>query len=274
MIKYLKLNNKIKMPIIGLGTWKLIGKSCTEVVDKALSLGYNHIDTAEIYMNEEAIGKALKKFERKKIFITSKVWPENLTYYRILSSFNQSVSLLGKDYLDQYLLHWPNKKLNYNDIIKAFSELYKRRLIRSFGVSNFTIHHLKDIIPICKSFKLPLTVNQVEFHPFLNKKSLLDFCNIHNIKIVAYSPLAQGKISDNEILQKIGKKYIKTPTQITLRWIIQNNLIAIPKASSINHLIENLNIFDFELTKEDVNEIDSLNKNERLVNPSFAEFEY
>lgn len=274
MDQYIVLNNKIKMPIIGLGTWKLKGKECYEVVKKALELGYRHIDTAEVYMNELEIGKAIKETKRGDIFITSKVWPENLSYYKLLSSFSQSISLLQTEYLNQYLLHWPNKKLNYNEIIKAFSGLYKKRLIKSFGVSNFTINHLRDIIPICKFYNLPLSVNQVEFHPFLYQKELLDFCNKQNIKIVAYSPLAQGKINECEILQKIGNKYNKTTSQITLRWIIQMNLIAIPKASSEKHLKENLDVFDFKLSKEDTKEIDALNNNMRLVAPSLAEFDH
>ena len=273
-IPNIKLNNNLEIPIIGLGTWHLNEEECARVVKKALEIGYTHIDTAEIYLNESAISEAIKNFPREKLFITSKAWTDNLDYYRVIDACKESLAKLGTIYLDNYLLHWPNKNMNYENIFKAFKKLYDEGKIKSFGVSNCTIHHLKDLLPICKKLRLPLTVNQVEFHPYLYQNELLYFCNKYNIKIVAYSPLAQGKITDNKKLQDIGKKYDKTTTQISLRRIMQKNIIAIPKASSEKHLKENMNIFNFELSNDDIKEIDGLGNNLRIINPSFAEFEY
>ncbi len=275
-IPVINLNKNLLIPIIGLGTWKLKGKVCIEIVKKALELGYKHIDTAEVYLNEEAIGDAIKKsnIQRNDLFITSKIWPENLNYYKVLASCEQSLARLGTYYLDQYLLHWPNKKLDYLNIFKAFMKLYELGKIKSFGVSNFTINHLRDAITICKKLKLPLTVNQVEFHPFLYQENLLDFCKKNKIKIVAYSPLAQGRIFENSELLELGNKYNKNPSQITLRWLVSKEIIVIPKASSEKHLRENIDIFNFELSKKNIKEIDNLNKYERLIDPLFSEFDY
>lgn len=261
------------MPILGLGTWQLRGNQALESVKKALELGYTHIDTAEAYLNEEEIGQAIKDFPRDKIFITSKVFPEELDYFRVLGSCEQSLSRLATSYLDQYLIHWPNKNINYNEVFKAFKKLYSEGKIKSFGVSNFTVHHIEDALRITNKLRLSLSINQVEFHPFLFQKELLGYCNEKNIKIVAYSPIARGKVFDNIYLKEIGKKYNKSEGQITLRWLVQKGVIAIPKASSEKHLKENIDIFDFKLNEEDIKIIDNLNEYERLIDPLFSEFD-
>lgn len=266
------LNNKTEIPSIGLGTWELNGSQCIHVVKKSLELGYRHMDTAEMYMNESEIGIAIKNFPREKLFITSKVWPEGLDYYKVLAACEQSLAKLETHYLNLYLIHWPNKVLNYEEILKAFKLLYQKGKIKAFGVSNFTINHLKDIIPICKKLNLPLTVNQVEFHPLLYQKELLEFCKKNKIIITAYSPLARGKITENEIIKEIAEKYDKTPSQISLKWLLQKEMVVIPKASSEEHLKQNLEL-DLKLNKEDVNKIDNIKEKTRIINPSFAEFE-
>ncbi|MEK6831071.1 MAG: aldo/keto reductase [Nanoarchaeota archaeon] len=281
-IKKIKLNNKTEIPSMGLGTWQLTGSQCLYAVKKALELGYRHIDTAESYSNETEIVKAIKEFFksskilREKLFITSKAWPDKLDYYGVLAACEQSLARLETHYLDLYLLHWPSRNLNYKEIFKAFKILYEKGKIKAFGVSNFTINHLKDAIPICKKLKLPLSVNQVEFHPLLYQKELLDFCNKNNIVITAYCPLARGKISENKLISELASRYKKTPEQISLKWLLEKNIVVIPKSSSEKHLKENLNL-NFSLSKEDINKIDNITEHEgqeRLIVPSFAEFDY
>ena len=272
-MRYITLNNKVKIPEIGIGTWQLTGPVCKEAVEIALRLGYRHIDTAEHYGNEAIIGEAIKNFDRKKLFITSKVWRDHYSYNGVLEAFSNSARNLGTDYLDLYLIHWPDKNADYKQMFKAFKELYNKGKIRAFGVSNFTIKHLIDSLKLCKEFNLPLTVNQVEFHPLLYQKELLEFCKKHNIVVTAYSPLARGEILKNEVMQEIGKKYNKTPAQISLRWLLDKGIVVIPKASSEKHLAANLDI-NFELSKEDTEKIDSLNENKRMVCPDYNEFSY
>lgn len=270
-----KLNNRNKIPLLGLGTWKLKEETCVNIVEQAIKLGYKHIDTAEIYENENEIGRAISGFKREELFITSKVFsiPFSLEYDKILQACEKSLSRLKTNYLDLYLIHWPRKSRYFN-YLKAFKKLIDEGKIRAFGVSNFTINHLKDMIPVAENIGLKISMNQVEFHPLLYQKELLEFCKEKNILITAYSPLARGGVFENKIIQEIASKYNKTPGQISLRWILQKEMAAIPKASSEKHLIENLNIFDFILNKEDIKKIDNLNESKRIVSPVFAQFDY
>lgn len=269
------LNNNVEIPSIGFGTWQLYGDICKKAVKTALEIGYRHIDTAEIYGNEEEIGNAIKEsnISREKIFLTSKVWQDKLNYDRVIKSCNASLKKLQTNYLDLYLIHWPDKYLNMNEILNAFKILYEEKKIRAFGVSNFTINHIKDTLKITNKLNLPLTINQVEFHPLFYQKELLEFCNRNNIKITAYSPLAQGEVFRNKNLIEIGKKYSKNPGQISLKWLLQKGLIVIPRSSKKEHIINNFDL-NFNILDEDIKKIDSININERLVEPGFAEFDY
>lgn len=269
------LNNNIEIPPIGFGTWKLTGNICKESIKIALETGYRHIDTAEIYGNEEEIGTAIKEsnIPREKLFLTSKVWQDKLNYNKVIKSCSLSLKKLQTDYLDLYLIHWPDKYLNMEDILKAFKILYDEKKIKAFGVSNFTMNHLKDTLKIANKLNLPLTMNQVEFHPFFYQKELLEFCNKNNIKITAYSPLAQGEVFKNKTLIEIGKKYSKNPGQISLKWLLQKELIIIPRSSKKEHIMNNFDL-NFNILEEDMKKIDSININERLVEPGFAEFDY
>ena len=271
MITITVLENGIKMPVLGLGTWLLTGNTCVKTVKTALKLGYNHIDTAEIYGNQKEIGKAIKGFPRDKLFITSKVWRDNLNYDDVLTACKNTLNDLGVKYLDQYLIHYPNRNISIKETFDALTKLYKEGKVKSVGVSNFTIRHLQDTIKIAQ---VPICVNQVEFHPLLYQKDLLNFCEKYNIKITAYSPLARTEVFDNILLKKLGRQYKKTAGQISLKWLLQKSMIVIPKSSSEKHLTENMNIFDFELSEEDMDVIDNLGINKRLVIPPFAEFDY
>ena len=267
------LNNQSNIPVLGLGTWRLAGKEATETVRKAIKMGYNHIDTAEMYGNEKQISEAIKNFDRGKLFLTSKVWYENLNYQSVIHACKESLKKLRTDYLNLYLIHWPNPSIDMKETFQALKELYSEGLIRAVGVSNFTIRHLKQALPLCQSLSLPIVTNQVEFHPFLYQESLLNFCRKNNIYLTAYRPIAKGLVNENNIINQIAKKYQKTPVQITLRWLIQQDIIAIPKASSEKHLKENLDIFDFELDHSDIYTIKKVNQNKRMVNTEFADFD-
>ena len=268
-IPNVKLKNGVEMPILGLGTWQLTGKTCERAVKDAISLGYTHIDTAEFYGNHKEIGKAIKNADRKKLFITSKVWYDNLKYDDVIKACDKTLEDLETSYLDLYLIHWPNKKIDMTETFKALKKLYDDKKIRAVGVSNFTINHIEEALKISE---VPITVNQVEFHPYLYQKELLDYCNSKEIVLTAYSPLARGKVFNEKKMSEISKKYHKTPGQITLRWMVQKNIVVIPKASSIDHLKSNMAIFDFNITDNENIMIEALNKNERMINPSFAEF--
>ena len=270
-MKSIKLSSNYAMPILGLGTWQLQGKSCADSVKTAIQLGYTHIDTADAYENHAEVGKGIKesKVQRSKLFITTKVWTTELYYRDVIKNTQRFLEELRTDYIDLLLIHWPNKEIPMEEPFKAFKELIEAKKVRSIGVSNFTISHIKEAKKVSK---IPITVNQVEYHPYLNQEDLLKYCKENKIIVTAYSPLARGRILEDSTLKEIAKTYNKTISQIVLRWLIQKGLIVIPKASSESHIKENLEIFDFELKKEDMNKINSLNKNKRFVNPRFAEF--
>ena len=241
----------------------------------ALEIGYRHIDTAEIYNNEYYVGEAIKesKILRKELFITSKVWQNNLTPERLIKSCELSLKKLSTEYLDLYLIHWPDKYLKMKEILKAFKKLYEQGKIKSFGVSNFTINHIKDTLKITDEINLPITTNQIEFHPLFYQKGLLEFCKEKNIAITAYSPFAQGDVFRNKTLIDIAKKYNKNAGQIALKWILQKDIIIIPRSNSKKHIKENLDL-DFEISKDDIKKIDDIKIHERLVEPGFSEFDY
>jgi diketogulonate reductase-like aldo/keto reductase len=259
------LNNDIEIPLIGLGTWKIKGREVSEVIPRAIDMGYRHIDTAEMYGNEEEIGSAIKGFDRETLFITSKVTAQHLEYQQILEACKKSLSSLKTDYLDLYLIHWPNSSIDMEKPMEAFQKLYEDKKILSFGISNFTIRHIKNILPISEKLNLPVTVNQIEFHPLLYEKQLAEFCNANRIAVTAYCPLARGKVLDEPTIKEIAGQKEKSPAQVALRWSFQKGNIIIPKASSRKHLAENLDIFGFALSQEDMDKIDGIGKNERVV---------
>ncbi len=271
-MKSIKLPSNYEMPVLGLGTWQLQGKLCTEAVKTAIRLGYTHIDTADAYNNHAEVGKAIKesKVDRSKIFLTTKVWSTELHYKEVISNTNRFLTELQTDYIDLLLIHWPNREIPMEEPFKAFKELVENKKVRSIGVSNFTISHIKEAKSISK---VSIATNQVEYHPYLNQEELLKYCIENNIVITAYSPLARGRILKDSLLNEIAKKHKKTVSQVALKWLIQKGMIVIPKASSESHLKENFDIFSFELTKEEINSINSINKKERVVNPGFSEFE-
>lgn len=248
------------------------GEACTQAVDHAIKTGYTHIDTAELYENEEAIGKVVKDAHRKALFLTSKVWRSHLDKDGVIDVCNASLKRLNAPYLDLYLIHWPDRNADYARVLDGFKALLDQKKIRSVGVSNFTIEHLKHILPLAKERGIPIVNNQVEYHPGLNQQALLDFCNKNNIVVTAYSPLGRAKWLNNSVLKKIGKSHQKSPAQVALRWALQKNMVVIPKASQPNHIDQNLDVFDFSLSPEELKRIDELGSDHRLIDPPFAKF--
>ncbi|MCY8234725.1 aldo/keto reductase [Priestia endophytica] len=256
------LHNGVKMPWMGLGVFKVEeGEEVVESVKAALRNGYISIDTAAIYGNEEGVGKAIKEsgIPREDLFITTKLWNSEQGYEKTLKAFETSMEKLGLDYLDLYLIHWPGKD-KYKDTWKAFEKLYKDGKIRAIGVSNFQVHHLEDLM---SEAEVKPMVNQVEFHPHLTQKELLAFCKEQGIALEAWSPLKQGQLLDEPLLKKIAEKYNKSVAQVILRWDLQHGVITIPKSTKEHRIIENADVFDFELSQEEVEKIDSLNQDSR-----------
>ncbi len=256
------LHNGISMPQLGFGVWKMEnGDEVINSVKDALATGYRSIDTAKAYRNEEGVGQALKQsgLKREEIFLTTKLKNQDQGYQSTLDAFEGSLELLDTDYLDLYLIHWPGKD-RYIETWKAFEKLYEDGRVRAIGVCNFEIHHLETLK--AESTIIPM-VNQIELHPLLNQKELRQYCQERNILVEAWSPLAQGDLLHDPILEGIAHNYGKTIAQVILRWDLQHGLITIPKSSTPERIRSNFNIFDFELTSADMQTIDEMNTNVR-----------
>ncbi|MFZ7942899.1 MULTISPECIES: aldo/keto reductase [Bacillaceae] len=256
------LHNGVKMPWLGLGVFKVKeGEEVVESVKAAVRNGYISIDTAAIYGNEEGVGQAIREsgVAREELFITSKVWNADQGYETTLQAFETSLNKLGLDYLDLYLIHWPGKD-KYKDTWKALEKLYKDGRVRAIGVSNFQIHHLEDLI---SSAEIKPMVNQVEYHPHLTQKELQAFCVKEGIQLEAWSPLKQGQLLEEPVLVDIAHKYNKSVAQVILRWDLQNGVVTIPKSIKEHRIIENADVFNFELTAEDMEKINALNQDSR-----------
>ena len=257
-----RLHNGVAMPYFGLGVYlSKDGQEVINAVQWALEAGYRHIDTAAIYHNEEGVGKGIKEstVPREDIFVVSKVWNADQGYDSTLAAFEASLKRLDLDYLDLYLIHWPTAG-KYKDTWRALERLYSEKLVRSIGVSNFLQHHLEDLM--AGSEVVPM-VNQMEFHPYLVQQRLLDFCRQHQIQYEAWSPMMQGKIFGLEPFESMARKYGKTVAQLVLRWNLQKGVVTIPKSSKKERIISNADLFDFEISAEDVALLDSLDKSQR-----------
>lgn len=270
------LHNGVEMPWFGLGVFKVEdGPELVEAVKSAIKAGYRSIDTAAIYGNEKAVGEGIRAgikeagISREDLFITSKVWNTDQGYETTLAAYEESLKKLELDYLDLYLVHWPVEG-KYKESWRALETLYKEERVRAIGVSNFQIHHLQDVLA---GAEMKPMINQVEYHPRLTQKELQAFCKEQGIQMEAWSPLMQGQLLDNETLQEIADKYGKTTAQIILRWDLQNEVVTIPKSTKEHRIVANADIFNFELTKEDMEKIDALNENHR-VGPDPDNFDF
>lgn len=254
------LNNKTTMPWFGLGTFlSESGKTTQDAVRWALEVGYRHIDTARIYNNEEDVGLAIKgsNVPREEIFVTTKVWNDDQGYDSTLKACDDSLNRLKMDYVDLYLIHWPVPNLR-NETWRALVKLQEKGKARAIGVSNFMIRHLDELL--AQTDVVP-AVNQVEISPFIQRKQLVEYCKKQDILVESYSTMSRGKRIDDERLVAIGKKYGKTVPQIMLRWALQNGIAIIPKSIHKERIIENANIFDFEISENDMVSINSMDEN-------------
>lgn len=257
-----KLHNNVEMPYLGLGTYQADNEQ--EVVDAikyALEIGYRHIDTASVYKNEEGVGRGITEghIARKELFVVSKVWNADQGYERTLKAFEVSLKRLSLDYLDLYLIHWPVVE-KYKDTWRALEKLYKEKRIRAIGVSNFMQHHLEDLL---QSSEVVPMVNQMEFHPFLVQQGLINFCNSNEIQYEGWSPFMQGKLFELDFCDALEKKYNKSKAQLILRWNLQKGVVTIPKSVHEKRIRSNADIFDFEISNEDMAYLDSLDRGER-----------
>lgn len=256
------LNNGVKMPVIGFGVYKIPDDQMKETIHAALDAGYRHFDTAAFYDNEKALGDVLKESDvsREELFITTKVWNDDLGYEETLKAFEISLGKLQMDYMDLYLIHWPIEG-KYTEAWKALEKLYKDGKVRAIGVSNFHQQHLEEIFRIATVKPM---VDQLEYHPQLAQKEMSAFCEEHNIQMEAWAPLKRGAFFDEPVILELVKKYGKSPAQIVLRWDLQTGVSTIPKSVTPERIQQNIDIFDFEFTAEDMDMLDTLDKHNRL----------
>jgi diketogulonate reductase-like aldo/keto reductase len=251
------------MPWLGFGVFQMEpGDETEQSVKTALRAGYRSLDTASVYGNEASVGKAVQEsgLHRADLFITTKVWNSDLGYESTLKAFDRSLKKLQMDYLDLYLIHWPVID-RYVEAWKAMEKLYADGVVRAIGLSNFLVHQIEDILEVCE---VRPTVNQIEFHPLLRQKSLHDFCNENQIQMEAWAPLIQGEGLTHPTIVDLSRKYSKTPAHILIRWDLQHEVVTIPKSSTPSRIVDNLNVFDFEISAEDMARIDALDENRRI----------
>jgi diketogulonate reductase-like aldo/keto reductase len=255
----IKLNNGVEMPILGLGVYEA-KEQTVSAVKCALQAGYRHIDTASYYGNEEDVGRGVREsgIVRSEIFVTTKVWNSDMRAGTQREAFEKSLKRLNLGYIDLYLVHWPVPG-KYKETWKVLEQLYEEGLVRAIGVSNFEISHLEDLL---EDTKVIPAVNQIEVHPRNTRKELITYCKKTGIACEAWSPLGAGTLLDNDLLTKIGERYHKSSAQVMLRWDVQQGILTIPKSVNPGRIRANADIFDFELTDEEMKAVDSLNRNQ------------
>lgn len=269
-MKNIKLNQITEIPILGFGTWQLEGEKVVKPLELALETGYRHIDMAFIYGNQKQIGKVLKenKILRKDLFITSKLWHDYMGKNEVRPALEKTLDELRTEYLDLYLIHWPNKAVSMTDTLEEFGKLKDEGRIKAIGVSNFTIRHLEEAL----ATGIEITNNQVELHPTFNQKELRKFCEQHNISVTAYSPIGQGKDLSEKIVIDLAKKYQTSESGVILAWLRQRNIVAIPRSSDEKHIQENWDSLKVELNQDDCELMETIEQKPRLVNPGLGEF--
>lgn len=253
-MEYLSVHGE-EIPVLGFGTYKLTGRDCVHAVSEALAVGYRHIDTAEMYGNQSAVGRAIAQadVDRTDVFLTTKVWRTNLAYNNVLQSAADSLAELDTDYIDLLLIHWPSRSVPIDETIGAMNQLQKEGNVRYIGVSNFSVDQMNGALDASAT---PIFTNQIKYHPLHHQNEILEFCLDNDILVTAYSPLAKGQVLTAATLQEIGDRYGKSAAQVALRWLVQQPMVAaIPKAGSRDHINENFDIFDFELTADEMEQI-------------------
>jgi len=246
-----------RIPAVGLGTWDLRGRTCAKMVEQALRLGYRHVDTAEMYGNEREVGEGLRAsgINRDDVFITTKVWPNNLAPADLARSTEESVARLRLSHVDLLLIHWPSPRIPLAETMGALCRMKQAGFARHIGISNFTVPLIEEAVRLATE---PLVTNQIEWHPYLDQSKVVAACRRHGLAVTAYSPIARGRAGDDAQLRRIGTHHGKTAAQVSLRFLIQKGAIVIPRTSKLERLKENIAIFDFELDPSEMDEIRKL----------------
>ena len=262
--------NGARIPLLGLGTWELSGRTCTRIVEQALRLGYRHIDTAQIYDNEREVGEGMRAsgVRRDDIFLTTKIWPSHFAPHDLERSAKESLTRLRLSDVDLLLLHWPNPHVPLSETLRALDKLKRDGLARHIGVSNFTVKLVDEAVRLSSE---PLVCNQFEAHPFLDQSKVIKATRKHGLAVVAYSPIARGQAAGDPLLIDIGRAHSKSAVQVCLRWLVQQQISVIPRTAKIERLSSNAAIFDFTLSEEEMARIGKLaHPRGRVVNYSFS----
>jgi diketogulonate reductase-like aldo/keto reductase len=262
--------NGAKIPAIGLGTWELKGRACARIVEQALRLGYRHIDTAQMYDNEREVGEGVRaaRLPRDAVFVTTKVWPTHFAPNDLERSVKDSLAKLRLTEVDLLLLHWPSTQVPLSETLGALARVKQLGMTRHIGVSNFTVALLAEAVAASSE---PLVCDQVEYHPYLDQSKVRAACAAHGMALVAYSPIAKGKVKGDQMLARIGAAHGKSAAQVCLRWLMQQGAVAIPRTSKIERLSENIEVFDFALSEDEMRQISALASGDgRLTNFSLA----
>lgn len=258
------------MPMLGLGTWENKNpEQCRESVATALEMGYRHIDTAQIYGNEEAVGDGIERADvsRDDVFLATKIWIDNLSYDNVLRTFDASLQRLGVDYVDLLYVHWPSRAYDPAETLDAFNELYDDGRINHIGISNFEPAQVREAVEVSDA---PIFANQVEIHPMLPQDELVEACRAEDVKLVAYSPLARGRVFDNDVVSRIANEHDVSEAQVALAWLRERGITAIPKATSEVHIRDNWESLDLSLSDEEMASLNGIGQHDRRVDPSFA----
>jgi len=262
--------NGARIPLLGLGTWDLRGRACARIVEQALRLGYRHIDTAEMYDNEREVGEGLRAsgVPRNDVFVVTKIWPSHFAPRELLRAAKESLSKLRVQEVDLLLLHWPNPKIPLSETLGALCKVKEAGLARHIGVSNFSVALIDEATRLASE---PLVCNQVELHPFIDQSKVRAACKAHGLAVVAYCPIARGNAKNSAVLARIGERYGKSAAQVSLRFLVQQQVVVIPRTSKIERLSENAAIFDFELAADEMAEIGALAHGDgRIVDYAFS----
>jgi diketogulonate reductase-like aldo/keto reductase len=259
-----------RIPLLGLGTWRVLERACVRIVEQALRLGYRHLDTAQGYKNEAEVAEGLRNsgVPRTEVFVTTKIWIEDMAPKDLLRSARESLSKMKLGEVDLLLIHWPNAAVPLADTMGALAQAKQAGMTRHIGVSNFNIALMDEAV---KLYPEPLVCNQVEYHPLMDQSKLIAACKRLGMAMIAYSPIARGGLGDNTTLAAIGASHGKTSAQVALRWLMQQGIVAIPRTSRVERLAENFAIFDFELSAPEMAAISALGSAAgRIVDPAFA----
>jgi diketogulonate reductase-like aldo/keto reductase len=260
----------VEIPIVGLGVWQIAKDVCAELVARSLHIGYRHVDTAAMYRNEAEVGEGVRHsgVPRSEIFVTTKVWKDDIAEGRLEKAAEEGLERLGLDHIDLLLIHWPNPAFPLDETLRALAAVKRRGIARAIGVSNFTADLLEAAVAKCPE---PLAVNQVEYHPFLSQAPVLAACRRLGVAMTGYSPLAQGKVLHDETILEVADAHQVSAAQVAVRWLVQQGVIAIPRSSHVQRAATNLDVFGFELTEQDMARLSALARPDgRLINPPWA----